>query len=212
MDWAHFKKGSYSFHLAIGIVALIFVVSGIFKVLNIRRLKVEIFQWENQLREGQELWRDYPPLTPKEKKALQLSQERLFRMLPRDQDIPPVLEEISRLAQDFGLNNLSFNVDGGDDPSTASQPRASGSGAAQVVVRQSIPTVSPADQESSGPIGSIPLQVTFVGGYRQIGYFLEALQQIPRVLKIQSLHLQRQIPLVAAEVVLKAYYLRGETS
>jgi Tfp pilus assembly protein PilO len=54
--------------------------------------------------------------------------------------------------------------------------------------------------------------VGFAGGYREIAYFLEATQKLPRLVTVQSLQLQRSAPLVAGEVVVHAYYQKGDLS
>ncbi|MFQ5902636.1 MAG: type 4a pilus biogenesis protein PilO [Candidatus Binatia bacterium] len=197
--------------MVIGVVALILVVFWVFKIRNIQRLRVEIVQLETKLSKGQEIWRDYPPLTPEERRDLQKAQERLFRMLPRDKDIPPLLQEVSRLAREYNLADVSFHT--GDGAALSDKGQQPASAASQVAaVPQPTPAVAPNVQESSGPIASFPLKVTFAGDYRKVAYFLEALQKIPRLMTIQSLQLQRGIPLVVAEVVLKAYYYRGDLS
>ena len=211
MNWPGFKNSPRSFSLVIWVVALILVVFWVFKIRNIQRLRVEVVQLETKLRKGQELWKNYPPLTPEERRDLQKAQERLFRILPRDKDIPPVLEEISRLAWEYNLSDISFNTgDRATSPRTGQPPASAASQVA--VVPQPTPAVSPNVPESSGPIASFPLKVAFAGDYREIAYFLEALQKVPRLMTIQSLRLQRGIPLVVADVVLKAYYQRGDLS
>ena len=211
MVWASIKSIPQSFSLVIGVVGVILILFGVFKILSIQRLKAEVVQLETKLSKGQELWREYPPLTPEERRDLQKAQERLFRLLPRDKDIPPMLQEISRLAQEYNLSNVSINIDNGAAPAEAGQPPAP-SAAPQVVVPRPTPPVSPQVQESSGPIDSFPLRVAFAGDYQEIAYFLEALQKIPRLIMVQSLRLQRDVPLVAAEVVLKAYYQKKDLS
>ena len=75
-----------------------------------------------------------------------------------------------------------------------------------------MPAASPAAPGSPGPIDSFSIKLTFAGDYREIAPFLEALQGIPRLVTIQSLQLQRALPQVVAEVVLNAYYLKGDLS
>lgn len=207
-----FKTAPHYFTLVMAVVALILAVFWVLKVRNIQRLKAEIIQLETKLRKGQELWRDYPPLTLAERRDLQKAKERLFHMLPKDRDIPSLLQEISRLAREFNLANVSFNLSDGAAAAGASQAPTPASSAPQAVVPQPPPPVSPSARETTGPIGSFPLKVTFAGDYREIAYFLAELQKLPRLVTIQSLQLQRSIPRVAAEVVLHAYFQKGSLS
>lgn len=183
---------------------MIFIVVWVFKLRNIQRLKTEILHWETQLSQGQELWQDYPPLTPEQKKERQEAQRRLFSMLPKDKDVPPILQEISRLARRYRLEEVTFKT---EEHAPPGEPDRSRTGTvSQVVVSQPASPGPSKASESSGPINSFPVTVAFLGDYRQTAYFLKALEGIPRVLRIQSVKLQRQFPVVTAEIVLNAYY------
>lgn len=199
-------------NLFIGIVVLTLGVSWVFKIRNIQRLKGEIVQLETKLSKGQEVWRNYPPLTPAEKRDLQKAEERLFHMLPKDKDIPPLLQEITRLAREYYLVDVSFNTGDGAAAPGASPAPAPASAAPQGVVAKPTPSASPVAPQGSTPIESIPIKVAFAGDYREIAYFLEALRKLPRLVTIQSLRVQRGIPLLLTEVVLHAYYQKGEVS
>ena len=193
-----------------GFIALILVVFWVFKIRNIQRLRGDIVQVEIKLSKGQELWRNSPPLTPREKESLQKTQQRLLRMLPKERDVPSVLQDVSRVARDYNLDNLSLSTGDGAKPPSAGQSPTPVSGAAQPVVAQPVPPTPPVEAASSGAIDSFTIRVAFASDFREIAYFLEALQKIPRLMTIQSLQLQRALPLVMAEVALNAYYQKGD--
>lgn len=195
-----------------GLVALLLLGFWVFKIRGIQRLRSEILQVEGKLSKGQEMWRSSPPLNPGERGELQKAQERLLRALPKEKDVPPVLQDISRVAQDYNLSNLSLTTKETAAASSPAPPPAPGGGTSQAVVVQPVPAASPAAPGSPGPIDSFSIKLTFAGDYREIAPFLEALQGIPRLVTIQSLQLQRALPQVVAEVVLNAYYLKGDLS
>ena len=195
-----------------GLVALLLLGFWVFKIRGIQRLRSEILQVEGKLSKGQEMWRNSPPLSPGEREELQKAQERLWRALPREKDVPPVLQDISRVAQDYNLSNLSLTTKETAAASSPAPPPAPGGGTSQAVVVQPVPAASPAAPGSPGPIDSFSIKLTFAGDYREIAPFLEALQGIPRLVTIQSLQLQRALPQVVVEVVLNAYYLKGDLS
>lgn len=211
MAWLSSRRNAQLFGWVIGLVGLVSLVIWGFKIRNIQRFKVEVVRLEARLKSGQEVWRNYPPLSPKESRNLQEAQERLFRMLPRDTDIPPVLQEVSRLAREYKLTNVSFHAGEGEAAPGAVQPSPS-AGAAPQVVPQPTPPAPQKAPESSGPIDYFPLKVAFSGDYREIPYFLEGLQKIPRVITIQSLKLQRGVPLVVAEIMMRVYYYKDGSS
>lgn len=210
MMWAIPKTSRHFLALAVGSIALALLVFWVFKIRDIQRLRSEILQVEGRLSKGQELWRSSPPLSPREREGLQKAQERLLRMLPKEKDVPSVLQEISRVAQDYSLANLSLTTVESAAPSTAAPPPAPG--APQAVVVKPAPAASPAVAGSPGPIDFFSIKLTFAGDYREIASFVEGLQRISRLVTIQSLQLQRALPLVVAEVVLNAYYLKGDLS
>lgn len=131
-------------------------------------------------------------------------------MLPKERDVPSVLQDVSRVARDYNLDNLSLSTGDGAKPPSAGQSPAPASSALQAVVTQAVPAVLPAAAGSSGPIDSFAVKGTFAADYQEVARFLEALQKIPRLMTIQSLQLQRALPLVMAEVALNAYYQKGE--
>lgn len=208
MMWVVPQMGRRFFVFTAGFAILILAVFWIFKVRNIQRLRSEIVQLEVKLGKGQELWRSSPPLTVREKEELQKAQGRLIRMLPKERDVPSVLQDVGRVARDYDLANLSLSTGGGASPSAAPPP-APTSVTPPAVVAQSVPQVSTAAAGSPGPIDSFTIKATFAADYREIVRFLEALQKIPRLMTVQSLQLQRGIPLIVAEVVLNVYYLKG---
>src|SRR5574341_460495 len=210
MTWVIPKMGRQFLALAVGSMAFLLLVFWVFKIRDIQRLRSEILRVEGKLSKGQELWRSSPPLGPREREELQKAQERLLRMLPKEKDVPSVLQEISRVAQDYNLTNLSLTTVEAAAPSTAAPPPAPG--APQAVVVKPAPVPSPAVAGPPGPIDFFSIKLTFAGDYREIASFVEGLQRISRLVTIQSLQLQRALPLVVAEVVLNAYYLQGDIS
>jgi Tfp pilus assembly protein PilO len=212
MNWGSLKINRQSINLIVGFIVLILVVIWILKIRNIQRIRNDIVQLETKLSKGQDLWKNFPPLSPKEKADLQKTQERLFRALPKEKDVPSVLQEVSRVAREYNLENLSLNTSGGTTSPIAGQPPAPIAVAPQATVSQPTPSAITQAPESSETIDSFPIKLTFSGDYREIAYFLESLQKIPRVVTIQSLQLQRGVPFAVAEVVLKAYYQKGDFS
>lgn len=184
--------------LALGVIMIGLLVFWGIKVHHIRKLMREISRVERQLSTGQALWRRFPPLRPEEKRALLEAQDRLLQRLPEHKDLPKILEQVSRLARDYHLSDVSLKTDDiivSDSKSVVAAPRAV----------SKVSTSGP-----SGPVASFPVQFSFAGDYREIAFFLDALQNLPRLLKVESVSLRRGVPLVLSEVSWKAYYKNGE--
>lgn len=194
----------------LGVVVLTVGAYWAVKIQHIQLLKAEIVRLEAGLSKGQEVWRNYPPLTAREKSKLQEAEDRLFRMLPNDKDIPPLLLEISGLAMEHKLVDVSFNTgDKAAPPGTGPSMGGAGAGPARAVPKSASPVAS-GTQAGSGSIESAPVKLAFAGDYRDIAYFLAALEKLPRLVTIQSLKVQRALPLQQAEVILHAYYQKGK--
>jgi Tfp pilus assembly protein PilO len=196
--------------VVVGIAALALVGYWAVKIRAIQRLRGEIRQVEVKLSQGQQAWKGSPPLSAKEREELQAAQQRLVKLLPKEKDVPAALQDISRVARDYNLANLALATV--ESAAAAGPPRPPGDGASQAVVVQPAPAAAPAAAGSPGPIDSFSIKLSFAGDYREIASFLEALQRIPRLITVQSLQLQRGVPLVVAEVVVNAYYLKGDLS
>lgn len=187
------------FAVTISIIAIALAVFWGLKIQNFRALKLEITQLEAKITSGQKLWRRFPPLGPKEKRSMLEAHKRLVRKLPEDKDLPWLLQEVSRLAQEHDLSDLNFNMANSADPS----------GKASVVAATAAPSKADGADDSK-IIDSFPIRVSASGDYRQVAYFLEALKDLPRLVRTQSLLVQRDVPWVRIEVALQAYYKKGE--
>ncbi len=187
------------FAATISIIAIGLAVFWGLKIQNLRALKREVTQLEAKITSGQELWRQFPPLGPREKRNMQEAQKRLVRKLPEDKDLPWLFQEVSRLAQEHNLSDLNFKMT--DSADTSVKPSV-------VAATAATPKADGADD--SKIIASFPIRVSASGDYRQVAYFLEALKDLPQLVRTQSLLVQRDVPLVRTEVVLQAYYKKGD--
>jgi Tfp pilus assembly protein PilO len=193
LDWRYFLGGA---------TILVVAVLGILKLQSILSLKGEIARQEAQIREGQEIWRRHPPLSHEQREDFKTWEKRLSQMLPGEKDIPSLLEAISRLARARNLMDVSFQT--GDGVAAVSgSPPAPGSAVPLVVPP---PPGSPTTPEGIKPIDSFPVKVSFMGDYREIAYFLAEVEKLPRLVTIQSIKVNRGIPLLPSEVILNGYY------
>lgn len=184
----------------VGVAALGLAVVWVIKIHHIGRLRAGIAGLEQKLAQGQELWRRYPPFKPEEKAALKRAEERFFQGLTRDKDIPSLLQQLSRLALDHGFSDISF--------STADSARSEPPGSEPPAV---VPKPgAPPPQGASSAVESFPVKMTFTADYRDIAYFLEGLEKLPRMVTVQSVRLERGERFLPGEVVLRAYYQKGE--
>ncbi|HEY2988014.1 MAG TPA: type 4a pilus biogenesis protein PilO [Candidatus Binatia bacterium] len=207
MDWRRFLD-SYSklINLLIGVAVLVLAVGCFLKYRNIQHLKVEVAQVESRLNQGQELWKSFPPLDPSQKRELARAQDRLLRVLPKERELPGLLQDIARLARDYGLVDVAFIT----TEALISQG-APGSGTPQAGAPMPVqPPVPAATAPSAKPIEPVPVKVMFAGDYRDIAFFLDGLSRIPRLVAVQSLKIQRGFPAQSAEVIVHAYYQKGD--
>ena len=98
-------RSGINIFIAAAIVVLAFLC--VFKFLSNQRLNGEIARVEIELGRGQDLAKQYPPLSPEQRKNLAEAQRRLFQMLPREKEISSLLEEIAGLAGSHNLVEVS---------------------------------------------------------------------------------------------------------
>ncbi len=181
-----------------GAMTVVAVIFWGMKIHRIRGLMGEVARVEQDLAAGQDLWRRFPPLEPKERESMQEAQQRLLRTLPEGKDLPTLLQQVSYLTREYNLSEISLHTD---------EVNSSAPGSA-VVASTAAQKAHPAGD--SGAISSLPIRLSFAGDFREIAYFLEALQNLPRMVRVDSLKMQRGVPLVVSEVGWKAYYKNGD--
>ena len=130
---------------------------------------------------------------------MQEAQQRLLRTLPEGKDLPGLLQQVSYLTREYNLSDISLHT----DEINSSAPGST------VVAATAAQKAQPAGD--SGAISSLPIRLSFTGDFREIAYFLESLQNIPRMVRVDSLKMQRGVPLVVSEVAWKAYYKNGDS-
>lgn len=207
MLWPSFGRGPGFAGWIVAVAAVLLAVSWALKLRDIQHLQWQVALTEGKLKSAQDLWRNYPPMEPEKRGDLERSQERLFRSLPREKEIPPLYEEISRLAREFNLSEVTIGTE--DQAVKPGAEKGASPAAPPRVAPAQAAAPSPGPSEDSGPIGSFAVKVSFSGDYREIAYFLEALRTIPRLVTVQSLQMRRRVPVVSAEIVLRSYYQRG---
>ena len=183
---------------AMGAITLGAVIFWGMKIHRIRGLMGEVARVEQDLAAGQDLWRRFPPLEPKERESMQEAQQRLLRTLPEGKDLPTLLQQVSYLTREYNLSEISLHTD---------EVNSSAPGSAVVASTAAQKAQLAGD---SGAISSLPIRLSFAGDFREIAYFLEALQNLPRMVRVDSLKMQRGVPLVVSEVGWKAYYKNGD--
>ena len=108
------ERSGINIFIAAAVVVL--AILCLFKFMSIQRVKGDIARLEIELSRGQELWNRYPPLSAAQRKDLEATQRRLFQMLPREKEIPSILEEIAGLARNNNLVEISFATGDGAAP------------------------------------------------------------------------------------------------
>ena len=201
------ERSGVTIFIAAAVVVL--AILCLFKFMSIQRVKGDIARLEIELSRGQELWNRYPPLSAAQRKDLEATQRRLFQMLPREKEIPSILEEIAGLARNNNLVEISFATGDGAVPG-APPPATSPATAVAAQAGGAKPPAPGAQADGAKPIESIPIKMAFSGDHRGLALFLEGLKKLSRLVTVQSLNVKRGIPLLTADIVLHAYYQKGE--
>ncbi|OGQ80621.1 MAG: hypothetical protein A3F90_11395 [Deltaproteobacteria bacterium RIFCSPLOWO2_12_FULL_60_19] len=202
------ERSGINIFIAAAVVVL--AILCLFKFLSIQRLKGDVARLEIELSRGQELWNRYPPLSTAQRKDLEETQRRLFQMLPREKEIPSILEEIAGLARNYNLVEISFATGDGAAPGAPPPATSPATAVAAQAGGAKPPAPGAAAADGAKPIESIPIKMAFSGDHRGLALFLEGLKKLSRLVTVQSLNVKRGIPLLTADIVLHAYYQKGE--
>ena len=165
----------------------------------------------------------------KEGSLLELEMVSLKTKIPREQQIPQLLDKLRRIAREAGIDDPSLSTENeqlvsfqdgwtpGTNPEKVSAPPPIGSSTLSGRGSQGTDlSISDSGEEESSlfpfqDLYRIPISIKAMGKYRSLAKFLEEVSRSDRLFIVRSLRLQRVeeiIPLIKAEIQIDTYYLR----
>jgi len=157
------------------------------KVREMKRINAEIDRVENEIEKANGVW-----LFSREEGEKQEEMEsRLSTVIPPGRDYPELIREIARRARKLNIQDISFKGGGELNPNVLEGEKE---------VSPEIPALP------DGDIGHFYLGLSFHSSFRDLARFLEEIQEIDRLVEIESLVIKRDFPMISVEMVVMAYY------
>ena len=198
--------------LRIGIILLPFILisSGAYlflfapKIKEIGRVTDELAAIEKKILDARILKSECDLPTDEEKRFWEETKLELWSKIPPQENLLSLMEDLAKIAKEVGIRDISFDLEK--------------KGGASRLERQP-PVPSPMEAEAAPPgqitslelkLDSFFLKTSFHCHYQYLASFSEGVERLPRLLEIESLQIKRELPMMAVELVLKAYYLKRE--
>ena len=162
------------------------------KIKAIRRIKAEIAQAEKEIKRIKRMERDFKPSSQEEARWREV--EFSFpSLIPPEKDVHELIYELAGRAKNViswifpsrRKRKARFRKEGSQFPR---KPRLK------------------ANQQPVGGMEYFLLRLYFHSDYRDLALFLKEIQDVKRLLLLESLVIKREFPLISVELVVKAYY------
>ena len=178
-------------------VSILFLVSlsGFFylpKIKELRRSKAEIAQAEKEIERIKRMERDFKPSSQEEARWREV--EFSFPLLiPPEKDVHKLIYELAARAKKCDILDISLKEEKESKVPEVRRP------------------VSPATSVKGEPtpLGGMEyffLRLYFHSDYRDLAIFLKEIQDVKRLLLLESLVIKRGFPLISVDLMVKAYY------
>ena len=178
-------------------VSILFLVSlsGFFylpRIKELRKIKREITQAEKEIAEAKRIERDLKPSSQEEARWREV--EFTFPLLiPPEKDVHKLIYELAGRARRCNILDISLKEEKEGKPPEGRQPAA--------------PENSVKGEPT--PVGGMEyffLRLYFHCQYKDLALFLKEIQDVKRLLLLESLVIKRGFPLISVELMVKAYY------
>jgi len=165
------------------------------KIKEVRRITAEIDLVEKEIEKAKRIERDFKPPSREEEKRWKEVESRLYPLIPPEEDIYDLIYELANLAKKCNILDISFKS--GKDINTKV---LEGRKAVSPVVPTQIVGIF------AGDVDYFFVKLSFRSGYQDLARFLEEIQEIDRLVEIESLVIKRGFPMISVEMVVMAYY------
>jgi Tfp pilus assembly protein PilO len=125
----------------------------------------------------------------------------LPKLVSEEGGVPATIEALARLASSPGHPAQAHGL-----LIEAEQPRSAGIGGAAT---EAIP-LDPRWAVFAGPLEYTPIKVTFEATYERLGLFLWRLRDLPTLVDVRSVDIERSLPLLKVKLTLFALHERGD--
>ncbi len=212
-----YKTLSPSLKFTIGLLLCTIVSGGIFFTLyhsgiaQLRSVRQALTAVEDNITKVKELQMRCAPASTDEKKLWKEVHEAFAMRVPSDKMLLPLMNDIARVAQECSIYDISFSLP--EQQENLLLPRGQTASIAATDERFADPaggdTVIPYPQDrgdTSIKLSNFLVQTSFHCRYQELGSFLKGVCALPRLLEVESLTIERKLPLMEVKIILRAFY------
>ena len=161
------------------------------KIKAIRRIKAEIAQAEKEINRIKAIERLQP--SSQEEARWREVEFSFPSLIPPEKDVHELIYELAGRAKKCDILDISLKEEKESKVPEGRQP-------------VSPKTSVKGEPTALGGMEHFLLRLYFHSDYRDLALFLKEIQDVKRLLLLESLVIKREFPLISAELVVKAYY------
>ncbi len=173
------------------------------KIKEIDRVSNELAYFEEKICEAKRLRAAYGIPGEKEKMCWEETKVRFWSKIPSGENLLQLMENLAGLARESGIMDISF-----------CPVKRGGAGRLGRQLTLSLRSKKEAESNSvcalESKLDSFFLETSFHCHYRELADFLEGVETLPRLIEMESIYIRRELPKIAVEMAIKAYFLKRE--
>ena len=210
-----YKAISPSLKLTIYMIVFL-IISGIIslplylsEINMLKSIQSAINKVEDDVTKGKQLQARCSLPTENEKEVWNEMENEFSRSIPPEKKLLSLVKDIAKIAHDCSIYDISFSMP--DANSTGNHSTISLSGTDTMA--GPIPgagTIPPTQGSETGVKTPHQLLITtsFHCRYRDLDRFLKGISDLPRVVKVDTLKIDRKLPLMSVKMTLNAFYAK----
>jgi hypothetical protein len=162
----------------------------------------EIHGLDQQISSARQTVEDFTPPSAEEEERLSRLETAFTSLVPGEKGMLELAQEISWIASQHGVRSFTLR-----EAEAGQLLPSTGQGAPSPSTPSPVLSQVEGGEQEPGGVSSFLLHLSMQTEYRELAYFLEEISRLPRLLRVESLKVSREFPLIRAEIVLRAFYL-----
>lgn len=161
------------------------------KIKEMRKFVVEIERVEAEEVKFSQLRFEFKSVNEEEKEEWKRVEGKFYSMLFPEKDILQLIEELAKVAKECNISDISFNTDN--------------------IIGDSVQKASASTFEDiSIEVDYFTVKFSLQCQYQELARFIDGIENLPHLVEIESMEIKRGIPLITADLVVKACYSKEE--
>ena len=167
------------------------------KIREVKKITTRIGLVEKEIEKAKEIERNIKTPSREEEKKWKEVESRLYSLIPPEEDIHDLIYKLADLAKKCNILDIAFKSEKEMETKVLE-----GKKAVSPVIPTQIAGIF------AGDAHYFFVRLYFHSDFKDLARFLEEIQGIDRLMKIESLVIKRSFPRISVEMVVMAYYSR----